>query len=66
MKIVCINMYNNHLLKVQLTIGKIYTVIDIYSELFNVVDDDGELNWFDKKRFITYRKLKLDKINDIH
>jgi len=71
MKIVCINNEYTYELSGNfdnLTVGEIYKSVNYLTADYLIHDDNGELIWFDKKRFISlkeYRKLKLDKINEL-
>ena len=63
-RVICIDISDSD----NLTYKKVYTVLDVicdYKDYVDILDDNGNQNTFYKKRFISlkdYRKQKLNKI----
>lgn len=75
MKLICINnkvgwdhqdsSASHRILRLHITIGKAYEAFDAKSTGVGVYNDNNDLEWYRRDRFITikeYRKIKLEKI----
>jgi SH3-like domain-containing protein len=63
MKVKCINKRD----WLYITIGKTHEVIyeNIIRDTFKIIDDDGDVGWFLKSRFIPLSEIRTEKINKL-